>query len=196
MLNNIKFSNFYINEENRSEFFQFCIKNKLYREFQSHLKFIYTNEKAIHHDMICVIGSENNVPISIALCEIEESFEYAKTLKNPYSFKSDMEIHDWGFQKLGFVSLFVKKEFRNNGIGKLLVTHLENYVIENFNTKNNNQKEIIYVFEGQEKAVYYWEKYATKSKIIDNLEMSLSPVIEIHNLTQHILKKTNKKFTV
>ena len=195
MLNNIKFDYFYINEKNRDEFFQFCLKNKLYRKEKSHLKFIYTNKNAIHYNMICIIGSENDIPISIAMCELEENFEYAKTLKNPYSYNSDVEIHNWGFQKLGFISLFVKKEFRNNGIGKLLITNLEESVIKNFNIKNLKTKpeDIVYVFEGQEKAVYYWEKYAAKSKIIDNIEMSLSPIMEIHNLTQSI---KNKKFKV
>jgi GNAT superfamily N-acetyltransferase len=144
----VQFENITLTEgDNPNSFFEMCIKNNLFKEdsetFSSRLKNIYENKKQ-YFGISAVLAKIDNKPIGICLLEHyqNKNNEVVKTQggllhldnrkrKNPWAKK-----FDFYFLHAGFISIYIKEEYRRNGLAKKMVSKMELLQNERF-SKNN-----------------------------------------------------------
>ncbi len=133
----VQFYNITLTEkDNPNSFFEMCIKNNLFKEdsetFKSRLKNIYENKKE-YLGISSVLAKIDNKPIGICLVEHYQN-ENGETVikqggllhldnrkrKDPWAKK-----FNFYFLHVGFLSIYIKEEYRGIGIAKKMVSEME-----------------------------------------------------------------------
>lgn len=186
------YKNYTINQNN-DDFFTWCLENKLYKEsenFNSRMKNIYTGKREFE-SLDAIVVFENNIPIGIALCENHSLQSQAFVFKNPNNPRSKQkEILNWNIVNLGFLSLYVKEEFRNKGIASKLIKKIEKQRIKN--SSHLIEDNDVILFEGKEKTFDLSNKHLQYSYITNLEQHNTNYTKELEYLTRAILEKRSE----
>jgi GNAT superfamily N-acetyltransferase len=178
---------------NDTPFLNWCLENKLYKEeegFNSRMKNIYSTQRKFESlDTIIVFQSDK--PIGIVLCENHTYESQAFILKNPNNPRSKQkELLDWKILDLGFLSLYVKEEFRNQGIATELIKKIEIQRIKQ--SKQFIEKDTVILFEGKEKTYDLANKHLQYSYVTHLEKHNGNYQQDIYYLTRAILEKRSE----
>lgn len=194
----------YSKEDNPNDLFKFCLDNKLYKDddnngFISRLKKLYLQNELTYEGVSTVIAYHEDNPIGICLLEDRhnENNETFHTqagithLDNRNRKNIWKQKYDFHFIHTGFMSFFVKEEYRNQGIANELLYEMENLIKERLdsynlpsNIKDNMGKNYL-VVTAREKAFSIIEKSTILSPIdSDTYQYSYSN--DISKLTYNI----------
>lgn len=174
--------NFFKNEDPK-EFFNWCLENKLYKEdsndefFKSRMKEVYLGNKQ-YDGISAIIAYDEDKPIGICLLEqkIDENGSMPITRggllhmdnrerKNPWQKRFDLE-----FIHLGFLSFYVKEEYRRKGIAKQLLSDMEELQYNRLKVENFPEK----ILENLDKHYITVTARELASKIVENSKFFLS----------------------
>lgn len=123
-------------EDNSTDFFAYCLENKLYKDagsnalFQSRMKNLYEDKKVWQGLSACV-ASFDSKPIGICLLEHRRItnnhhtqqagiMKLFRRAKDPWQKK-----YDWHFIHAGFLSFYIKEPYRGQGIASKLLACME-----------------------------------------------------------------------
>lgn len=160
-MNNIKYRVFSANDKSDEKelFFTWALKNKLFRNiydepdlknsYQSRLEKIYKKERLIK-DFTAVLAFNNNEPIGIVFCE--NAFYKRKTDYIPMNKKKATKVFDAEAVGLGFVSFYVKNEYRQQGVASKMFNVLELEKLKLIIANKEKNKSLM-CFEAREKGV-------------------------------------------
>ena len=118
----------YSNGQESTGFFKWCLEHKLYKENTRQLFNIFTSRMKLVYDEFLkpnngisaiVITANNNIPIAIALCELNDNQKLI------------------GYNCLGYLNLYVKKNYRNQKLATILVQEIERFSLKFEKEKNN-----------------------------------------------------------
>lgn len=184
-------------EQYNNEFFKWCLEHKLFKEaegFTSRIKNIYIEERE-YESLSVIIASDNNNPTAIILCENKQLSHQAFTFKNPLNRNANKkEVFDWEIINLGFLSIYVKEEYRNKGLATQLLQQMEELRLKN-NIELIAKKNCVILFEGKEKTYNLANKHLNYSYITDCESHNGNYIYELHNLTAGILEKRRNEFS-
>lgn len=127
-------------EDNPKDFFEFCLTHELYKKqdnFISRMKNVYNNEKP-WQGISAVIVYDQNKPVGICLLEhrllnnkkfITQAglLKMNSRAKNPWQTKLQ-----WHFIHAGFMSFYVKPEYRKIGLAHNTLKQMENLQYHTF----------------------------------------------------------------
>lgn len=151
----IEYKNYYLKENCKKEFFDWCLEEKLYKEnsldFSSRMQLVFT-EFVPTESITAVIAYENNQIAGMLLCENKLLFHKGKIYEDPEkTVPVEQESFDWGFYNLGIINIYVKPEHRNKGIAKSMVENLEKLRLNKLaNIKSHWVENSKPLFEAQE----------------------------------------------
>lgn len=122
--------------ELNDQLFAWCLEQKLYKEapnFNSRMKNVYRGEKDV--SVVAILAKEDNKACGIILCEVNHDKHQAYILKDSMRHNSAIEKKlPWHIHSLGFLSIYVKPEFRNKGIATELLKRMELWRISECST--------------------------------------------------------------
>lgn len=173
----------FFKEESPKDFFSWCLENKLYKEdindefFKSRMKEIYLGNKP-YHGISTIIAYNEDKPIGICLLEqkLDEKGKIPTTRggllhmdnrerKNPWQKRFDLE-----FIHIGFLSFYVKEEYRKKGIAKQLLKEMEELQYNRIKVENFPEK----ILENLDKHYVVVTARELASKIVENSNLFLS----------------------
>lgn len=130
-------------------FFEWCLENKLYKSseddsFRSHMKSCFEGKKAVEQ-LTAVVAFIDKSPIGMILCQHSDAFTTAKLM----SVNKVVREYEWGMHHMGMVSIYVKEEYRGNGVATNLFLHLENTRLESLKNISFNPSSVP-VFQAKE----------------------------------------------
>lgn len=159
----------YERKDDPSDLFTFCLDNQLYKkeegDFLSRMKKVYSQAEPCEGISTTIAYIDDN-PIGICLLEHrlnekDELFHHQAGImhfdnrerKNPW--KKKLDFH---FIHMGFISFYVKEEYRNQGIAQDLLSAMEKIQLERLSNAQlpadivNNMNENYLVVTAREKA--------------------------------------------
>lgn len=157
---NLEYKILEINEKNRDDFFEYCKINKLYKidvGYTSRLLNIYNKVRDIKN-LMSIICYKNNEEVGICLLEKTNYLEMRKAgilhmdnrlRKNPWK-----KTYEWNFINLGFLSIYVKEEYRKQGIAKEFLNLFESEI-----KKIDKKEEDVFIVSAKEKTYKYLKNY-------------------------------------
>lgn len=120
-----------ISNEDKEEFCQWALKNKLYRnieaepdlkkDYNSRMKLVFEGKKEAE-SLTVALAFDGNKPIGILMCENKL---YKRDIEFLPSYKRKPRKLDAEGIVLGFLSFYVLPEYRNNGIAAKLLVNME-----------------------------------------------------------------------
>lgn len=181
------------------KFSTLCLENFLFNEGNSkqntsRLKDLYLGNLGFDRVLNAILIKDGAKPIGVGVCEHYLHFHHAHLLSDPSIQNSNVrQQYEWGFQRLGKISLFVKQEYRNKGLGTELVKRLERARILDFVTQYGGNGRLPvghkYLFEASDLGFLLWKKSAQISYVTNVPKESWNNRREIHFLTQEVLER-------
>jgi GNAT superfamily N-acetyltransferase len=173
-----------------NNFGKWCIENQLFKEeegFTSRMKKVYMKERE-YESLTVVIAYHKDIPIGIVMCENDESFDNSYLLKDPLRKNSKInESFDWGVYHLGFVSMYVKDEFRNKGIAVDLIKILEKEKLKTLHEIEGLNPLSVAVFQAREKALDLLIKHLEHSHATRLSTDSSNYRYFLHDITHNLI---------
>ncbi len=138
----------YTKEDNPEDLFKFCLDSNLYKpeseSFKSRMKAVYDREEKEYDGISAVIAYREDKPIGICLLEARlnengETFHHQAGIKHLDNrnrnniWKRRFNFH---FIHMGFISFYVKPEFRNMGIASDMLYGIEKIIKKRLDLDN------------------------------------------------------------
>lgn len=181
------------------DFFNWCLENKLYKEttdknFISRMKEMY-ELKLPFNGLTTVVAFIDNKAIGIIHCEHENSFKNAWLLKNVESRRPIVEkSFNWGFYNLGFISIFIKEQYRNQSIATQLWNLIEDIRLSSLKDIQNYDELSVPLFQAKELAFEIIKRKSTYSYVAEAGYYDFFKYnLVIHHLTSILLKNKDAK---
>lgn len=189
----MNYKTYKINDKN-SSFFQWCLDHQLFKEesnFNSRMKNIYTGKREFE-SITSIVAFDGKNPTAIILCENNFGLDKAFCFKNVNRKSSKKQYFDWDIINVGFISLYVKEEFRNKGIATDLIKKLELHILKEI--KLSLDENTVVLFEAKEKAYKLANKNLEYSYVTECEHHNGNYQKELHYLTQAIIEKRSDDF--
>ena len=151
----IQYKNYYLKNQDKKEFFEWCLENKLHNkntpDFNSRMQLLYTGFIETQ-SITAIVAFENNEVAGLLLCENRMVYNQGKIYIDPLKYMpKEQETFDWGFYNLGCINIFVRPKFRGLGIAKKMVIDIETLRLNKLAQIDYNwYKDSKVIIEGQE----------------------------------------------
>lgn len=141
----------------------------------SRLKNLYSGEREAPHGLSVITAHVKDEIIGVITCEHQKFTKVpAITLKDPFRLNSKVKSTEaWSCIALGFIGVYIKKEYRNKGVASSLLRKMEDHRIKTLSPTIDtldvpffvaaeaavklvkNASKYAYVSTNQEKTVWY-----------------------------------------
>lgn len=173
--------------EDKSKFFELALKNKLYvisenPHYKSRLLNLYTGARE-SKDLLVIMAYNKESPIGLVVCENESILHPLNKVKEKRfgGFKI-LKTSDCNILRCGFLSFFVKDEYRKNKIAMELMKRVESERVKQVCSILNEKTYM--AFEAKEKAYEILKKYSKYAYPLNIGNNSYNMPLEINDLYQ------------
>lgn len=143
-------------EEDKEKFFKFAIFHQLYLKkedvaFESRMLNIY-NKKRDSEELSLILALDKTIPVGIVLCENDDKRHnlalYKEKRNGGFVIAEEKDVF---LLSAGFLSFYVKEEYRNIGIAKNLMSLIESHRIKEVSPSITEN--LYFAFNGRERAL-------------------------------------------